>query len=50
MEAIQLLDAITGDDRITVPFGLADALSVLGETDPRVREPPEFRRLIALVE
>lgn len=50
MEAIQLLDAITGDDRVTVPFGFADALSVLGETDPRVRETPEFRRLIALVE
>ena len=50
LEAIQLLDAITGDDRVTVPYGLADALSILGELDPSIRESPEFRRLIALIE
>lgn len=50
LEAIQLLDSITGDDRVTMPYGLAEALDVLGDADPRVRETSEFRRLSALAE
>lgn len=50
LEAIQLLNAITGDDRVTAPYGLANALKVLAELEPKVREAPEFRRLEALVE
>ncbi|MBX7531703.1 SIR2 family protein [Qipengyuania sp. 1XM1-15A] len=49
-EAILLLDAITGDDRVSVPYGLAESLEILGEIDPAVRQTGEFRRLRNLVD
>lgn len=49
-EMLVLLDAITGDDRVQMPYGLPDALKALAELEPRVRETKEFRRLIALVD
>ena len=50
LEALQLLDAITGDDRASLPFGLREALEVLGRDNPVIREMAEFRRLKALTE
>lgn len=49
-EAIQLLNAITGDDRVSIPYRLAESLDILGEIEPSIRQSKEFRRLRNLVE
>ena len=48
--ALQLLNAITPDDRARMPYDLGSALEALTELDPRIKDTPEFRRLKGLLE
>lgn len=48
--ALQLLNAITPDDRARMPYELGGAIEALTELDPRIKDTPEFRRLKDLLE
>ena len=49
-ETLELLDAITGDDRVMLPYGFGDALRALVRFDPTLQETPEYRRLSKLLD
>ncbi|MEV5023467.1 SIR2 family protein [Sphingobium sp. LMA1-1-1.1] len=48
--ALQLLNAITPDDRARMPYELESALDALAELDPTIKDMPEYRRLRDLLE
>jgi hypothetical protein len=50
LDALMLLDAITPDDRVRLPYELSAALEALAELDPSLRESSQFRRLHGLLE
>ncbi|MEM1132753.1 MAG: SIR2 family protein [Pseudomonadota bacterium] len=49
-DALILLNAITPDDRVRLPYELSSALEALAELDPSLRETSEFRRLQGLLD
>lgn len=49
-ETLELLDAITGDDRVLLPYGFSDALKALVGFDPTLQETPEYQRLSQLID
>ena len=49
-EALELLNAISGDDRASLPYGLRESLLALSTKNPTLREREDYRRLKALVE
>lgn len=49
-EALELLNAISGDDRASLPYGLRELLLALSTKNPTLREREDYRRLKALVE
>lgn len=48
--AIQLLNAITPDDRARMPFDMGSALDALADLEPNIKDMPEYRRLKGLLE
>jgi len=48
-EMLALLDAVIGDDRTTLPWGLAEVLEAIVETQPELRQDERWRRLKDLV-
>lgn len=49
-DALILLNAITPDDRVRLPYELSSALEALAELEPSLRETSEFRRLQGLLD
>jgi hypothetical protein len=47
---VELLNAITADDRARMPYEMGNALDALVDLDPGVTEMPEYRRLKGLLD